>query len=1671
MAHWWRRNLCAYSKLCSLVLAALTSPAIYAADLFAPGSGAFLTHIDKQHSTTSWAAVNLLDDTPSTRWLSNRRDNDLIFAFDSDYTEHCFSRFSLQNYGSNRSLKQFMLLRSSDTSLSTNIGPSGWLPVIADPSPVGPVNHLHWGQGGRLTAVDREHSSTTWAGVHINNGNLGDYWLSNRSNNTLDFAFDSDWNGSNGNAINVTQLKLHNYGSNRSIQWFQVEVSPDGTNWSKLEVPGTAAGDSDFNFLLSHEGGVLDVVNREHSSTTWAGANIHDGSNQTIWLSNRTNNNLDFSFNPNGIGATGLAGDSLDYFTLDKIILENYGSSRSVKQFQIFVKVAGSNNWVPLPVPGSTANQPDFNFLLSHEGAALTDINKQHSTTTWAAANIHDGSRQTIWLSNRTNNTLDFNFDMDTNGTPAEVTDQFTVEKIVMENYGSNRSVEKFQVEVKTATESDWTKLEVPGTDIGVADFNFLSMHEGAGLTLIDKQHSSTTWAAANIHDSSPQTIWLSNRQTNTLEFDFDTDLDTVRGDAVNFSKIKLRNYGSNRSVATFELDVKISGGAWQSVPAPGGGTVFNAVQSSAEQEWSVANQSNVTAFRIRTLSNYGDTYTGIRELEILGTSTGPTHTFVATKPSTEQAFILDGDDQPSEVTAVRFRSISNYGDTYTGVRELRVLGKSVTRSRVFEANQASTAQIFELDPADRPEDVVAVRLQTIENYGDTYTGIRELQLVGTSVTASHTFVATKPSTAQVFTLDAEDTVSNVVAARLHTIRNYGDTYTGAREFELLGDPEGPLYLFDAEKTATEQVWNLSATSGKLFRFHTFENYGDTYTGSSELGLEPSSACYPDPIAAWHLDEGMWGSVTDSSGNGLHGEAYNEVTTDNEIPAIAGEIGTCRYGVFDGSDDYLSIPHNNLLNGTNSFTYMAWINSASWSGIRQIMDKSIHGGSSGRAQMGIFSQSGVLKGRAETTNGRVTIEAALPSLNTWTHVALVFEGTSLKLYINGSLSAFENFSGTTLIGNSDPLQIGRRTLSNQYYFKGSIDEVRVYAEGLTSTQVPLIMNLTHPCTSAINDDAMGFNCVVPGGDDLSGRLYTQTSGQPFVMDIVALKDADGDDVADGRETNFALNVDRDITVELVDGSSGESCEDHLPIAPAVNQILSFTSTDEGIKPTGDFSVAKAYRALRCRVTDATQEQPVVGCSTDQFAIRPTQLNLQVPVLTNSGDSGDPKQAAGSNFTLQAISGTAGYDGTPEINLTKLEAHSGAVQEGLLAGNFTAADSASGNAEGVEFSYSEVGSFRIQSQGLFDADFTAIDQPSDCVDDFSNTPDGSGKIGCKFANVTDSLWVGRFIPDHLTIDINNNGVLANTCAAGGFSYSGQPIGYFVGQTPKSTITAWNALATPTITKNYTGTYSKLSTSSVVIPDVTSDKNQLGADGSTLLALTWDVGGADLVDQNNGTIQFNLRDDAFIYGRAVNDQVAPFTAAIELEITGVADLDGVTATGLPKIFQLVGGTVQFGRLAFSTAHGSELKTLNVPLRVEYFNGANIGFVLNTADQCTTDLTLSLSDLDSSDGLLVSDGADKETAIYAPVSVAGGYSADDLSNSSWLFSQPAIAGMFNLNLQAPGLGNGGSALVHIDAPDWLKYRWIDTSMTSPISKVTFGIHSRPGTTILFMRNTTGQ
>src|SRR6266480_183008 len=579
---------------------------------------------------------------------------------------------------------------------------------------------------------------------------------------------------------------------------------------------------------------------------------------------------------------------------------------------------------------------------------------------------------------------------------------------------------------------------------------------------------------------------------------------------------------------------------------------------------------------------------------------------------------------------------------------------------------------------------------------------------------------------------------------------------------------------------------------------------------------------------------------------------------------------------------------------------------------------------------------------------------------------------------------------------------------------------------------------------------------------IAGKIYTKLAGTNFSLDVVAILSA-------AQLATFSKTAQ----VDLVTGSTGGSNCPGTPVTIAgTTQSVSLTS---GRGTTGSFNVATAYPNVRVRVRYPVVSPTVTSCSIDNFSIRPTAFSSVTSNMTNSGTSGVPVAKAGDAFTITAVAG-AGYNLTPSIDSTKITAHAGAVHNGSVAGSFGAANPASGTATGAAFTYSEVGNFTIGVNGVYDSTFTAVDTPgTDCTNvvgtnDFSNTPDASGRYGCSFGNSVASNAIGRFSPDHFIV---TSGTLTNRQALGcapasTYTYEGEQLRVTF------TLTAQNGLGTPATTQNYTtasgfakldGTvYTNFGFGAVDLADATPP---LVAAALTARVPSGTSSGTWVGGIGNFTVDLMVSRaspdgpfESFQLGvlPVDTDGVTLRTADLNLDTTVPPDSNDRVLVGSSKI--------RFGRLAISNANGSQLVALPVPLETQYWNAT--AFVTNDADNCTALAGSNIMLSNPQGGFTVPPGS-CTTSASNPVSFSNG-------RGNLIMAKPSGGAVgsvdLSVNLDTTASGNtcvGGSSVAHSAASKtYLQGAWTGGTYTvNPSARAAFGVYKGSDEVIFIREN----
>lgn len=243
-------------------------------------------------------------------------------------------------------------------------------------------------------------------------------------------------------------------------------------------------------------------------------------------------------------------------------------------------------------------------------------------------------------------------------------------------------------------------------------------------------------------------------------------------------------------------------------------------------------------------------------------------------------------------------------------------------------------------------------------------------------------------------------------------------------------------------------ITDLTASTVYNFRVRAEDAAGNLSAYSGVVTATTSNPTSPTGlVAAYGFEEASGGTTTDASGNGNLG------TITGATRITGGKYGKALS--FDGTSNVVIVPGSSSLNVPTGMTQEAWImptaSKTNWTAVlhRETDAYYLHASSPAGAMRP--AGGAVFNGSEQY----VAAPLAVP-LNVWTHLATTYDGTILRIYINGSEVASRTLSGT-VEANSKTLRIGGNTYSDQY-FAGLIDEVRVYNRALSASEISRDMN-------------------------------------------------------------------------------------------------------------------------------------------------------------------------------------------------------------------------------------------------------------------------------------------------------------------------------------------------------------------------------------------------------------------------------------------------------------------------------------------------------------------------------------------------------------------------------------------------------------------------------------
>jgi len=204
---------------------------------------------------------------------------------------------------------------------------------------------------------------------------------------------------------------------------------------------------------------------------------------------------------------------------------------------------------------------------------------------------------------------------------------------------------------------------------------------------------------------------------------------------------------------------------------------------------------------------------------------------------------------------------------------------------------------------------------------------------------------------------------------------------------------------------------------------------------------------------------GMWNfdncTAQDASGYGNDGTISGATCNSTTPYSVFGQGSGKNSLSFDGVNDYILIPASAYFD-VQKFTISAWTYSSNYSRNQFIFEKTTNGAVN--TQYSCFFGGGVIYFRTYNSAGSgddlaVAITTAGVQNNQWNLIVCAYDGLAKKIFVNGAEKASKSYSQTLMTNPNGTSVIGAYGSGTSYFFSGFIDDVRIYSQSLTQSQI------------------------------------------------------------------------------------------------------------------------------------------------------------------------------------------------------------------------------------------------------------------------------------------------------------------------------------------------------------------------------------------------------------------------------------------------------------------------------------------------------------------------------------------------------------------------------------------------------------------------------------------
>ena len=267
-----------------------------------------------------------------------------------------------------------------------------------------------------------------------------------------------------------------------------------------------------------------------------------------------------------------------------------------------------------------------------------------------------------------------------------------------------------------------------------------------------------------------------------------------------------------------------------------------------------------------------------------------------------------------------------------------------------------------------------------------------------------------------------------------------------------------------------------------------YVNASVTVLGTASRGL----------MMEWRLDENTGTTSVDASGNGNSATLFGSVS-----PLwVSGRFGNALS--FDGLDQFaesnLNIPSLGTINAPYSISTWVKIPAGTTSG--NVIHISNNSNGLGWCIPFIAIESGKFSAISYNGTDVHAIQSDTPSTDVWHHVVTTWSSsTGLRLYVDGVLKSTAAQTNFAASGSPAYVQLARGAgcTANTGFFRGSIDDVRVYNKVLSQVQISALFSSNTDSIATISSPQTGLRGDFYAGDNFN-TFATSTIDQTINFD-------------------------------------------------------------------------------------------------------------------------------------------------------------------------------------------------------------------------------------------------------------------------------------------------------------------------------------------------------------------------------------------------------------------------------------------------------------------------------------------------------------------------------------------------------------------------------------------